>query len=206
MEKSETRVTNPVVADQISEYQDEEIHGNDVTSPSILINEITASASEQKQEITPIEQLHPEAENDKPDEVNSQEQFNSQGGARGWVKNPGKAAFFASTGLVIAVPTLIAVAVIAVPVLGALVFTSLGPAAGSVAAGAQVAGAPPAAGGLFSTLQSAAMGGYGVSAVNGAIQGTAARGAGAKLYHIKASKKKRRAIGLSCVDMRMDGS
>ncbi|OCF54477.1 hypothetical protein L486_08025 [Kwoniella mangroviensis CBS 10435] len=176
MEKSETRVTNPVVADQISNFvltstldglcfdrgrllctvigiifsildlsdsyycysqnhikdwfdydehiyllrnsrdfrravniQDEEIHGNDVTSPSILINEITAPASEQKQEITPVEQLHPEAENYKPNEVKSQEQLNSQGGARGWVKNSGKVAFFAITGLVIPVPTLVAV-------------------------------------------------------------------------------------------------
>ncbi|OCF72625.1 hypothetical protein I204_07007 [Kwoniella mangroviensis CBS 8886] len=157
LEKSETRVTNPVVADQISNFvltstldvniQDEEIHGNDVTSPSILINEITAPASEQKQEITPVEQLHPEAENYKPNEVKSQEQLNSQGGARGWVKNSGKVAFFAITGLVIPVPTLVAV-----PVLGALGFTSLG----SIAAGAQAAGGAAAAGGLFATLQSSA--------------------------------------------------
>ncbi|WVQ63996.1 uncharacterized protein L199_002155 [Kwoniella botswanensis] len=59
------------------------------------------------------------------------------------------------------------------------------------AAGAQAAGAPAAAGGLFSAPQSAAMGGYGVSAVIGAIQGTAALGAGAKLYLDKASKKKK---------------
>ncbi|KAK0620138.1 hypothetical protein B0T14DRAFT_520659 [Immersiella caudata] len=59
-------------------------------------------------------------------------------------------------------------AVLTAPVLSAVGFTSLGPAAGSIAAGVQ--GASTVAGGLFATLQSAAMGGYGAAAVAGAAQ------------------------------------
>lgn len=41
---------------------------------------------------------------------------------------------------------------------------------GSFAAGVQAAAGNVAAGGIYATLQSAAMGGYGVAAVSGAVQ------------------------------------
>jgi hypothetical protein len=52
-----------------------------------------------------------------------------------------------------------AVATVLLAILG---FTGIGPAAGSAAAGWQAAAGSVAAGSLFSTLQSAAMGGYGI--------------------------------------------
>ncbi|KAH6651641.1 hypothetical protein BKA67DRAFT_571453, partial [Truncatella angustata] len=57
------------------------------------------------------------------------------------------------------------------PVLCAVGFSSIGPVAGSVAAGVQSAGA---AGALFSTLQSAAMGGYGLAGVLTSFAGVGA--------------------------------
>ncbi|WVW79251.1 hypothetical protein I302_101217 [Kwoniella bestiolae CBS 10118] len=70
------------------------------------------------------------------------------------MKNVGKVAFFGITRLVIAAPALVAT-----PLLGALGFTALGPAAG-------------------------------VAAVYGVVQGTAALGAGANLFHDKVAQKK----------------
>lgn len=45
---------------------------------------------------------------------------------------------------------------------------------GTLAAGAQAGVGNIAAGGIFATIQSAAMGGYGVAAVAGAVQGLGA--------------------------------
>ncbi|VUC20916.1 unnamed protein product [Clonostachys rosea] len=68
-----------------------------------------------------------------------------------------------------------AVAPLVMPVvLGAAGFSSIGPVAGSVAAGLQSAGWAGGAGTVFSTVQSAAMGGYGVSAVTSAFMGAGA--------------------------------
>ncbi|KAK7967431.1 uncharacterized protein PG986_001708 [Apiospora aurea] len=61
------------------------------------------------------------------------------------------------------------------PVLGAIGFSSIGPVAGSVAAGIQSTGA---AGAVFSACQSAAMGGYGIAAVLSSFIGAGAAVAG----------------------------
>ncbi|KAF2146777.1 uncharacterized protein K452DRAFT_193951, partial [Aplosporella prunicola CBS 121167] len=58
----------------------------------------------------------------------------------------------------------------ATPVLGAVGFGAAGPVAGSLASAAQSIWAPVASGGLFATLQSAAMGGYGAAIVAGTVQ------------------------------------
>ncbi|KAK8029632.1 hypothetical protein PG993_010923 [Apiospora rasikravindrae] len=58
-----------------------------------------------------------------------------------------------------------------VPALGAVGFSALGPVAGSLAATAQSAGA---VGAVFSTLQSAAMGGAGMAAVSSVFTGVGA--------------------------------
>ncbi|KAK7981646.1 hypothetical protein PG988_003884 [Apiospora saccharicola] len=57
------------------------------------------------------------------------------------------------------------------PALGVIGFSAIGPVAGSIAATAQSAGV---VGATFSTLQSAAMGGYGLAAVSTAFTGTGA--------------------------------
>ncbi|THX92714.1 hypothetical protein D6D03_10360 [Aureobasidium pullulans] len=62
----------------------------------------------------------------------------------------------------------------AAPVLGALGFTEAGPAAGSIAAACQSTFGTNA---MFSTLQSAAMAGYGAPVIAGVVQGAAAAGA-----------------------------
>lgn len=96
--------------------------------------------------------------------------------ATDWVSaNPGTAACLAGAG--IGVTLIAAPMAIALPVLGAVGFGSGGIVGGSVAAGAMGSGV--AAGSAFATLQSAAMGGYGVAAVMGAVQGTGVAVAGA---------------------------
>ncbi|PHH88389.1 hypothetical protein CDD83_7605 [Cordyceps sp. RAO-2017] len=68
----------------------------------------------------------------------------------------------------------LAPAIVATPVLGILGFTTTGISAGSTAAALQSSLGSVTAPCLFSTLQSAAMGGYGVAAVNGFVQGVGA--------------------------------
>ncbi|KAK1827349.1 hypothetical protein QBC39DRAFT_362152 [Podospora conica] len=77
----------------------------------------------------------------------------------------------------------IAPAIIVGPALAAVGFGPLGPIVGALAPAIQAATAPVAAGGLFATLQSAAMGGYGLGAVTGAVQlvGGAVTAVGAKV-------------------------
>lgn len=94
-----------------------------------------------------------------------------------WVwANPGTAACL-TVGAAVGVPLIVAPMAAAAPVLGAAGFGSGGIVGGSAAAGAM--GSSVAAGGAFATLQSAAMGGYGVAAVSGAVQGAGAVIAGA---------------------------
>lgn len=108
-----------------------------------------------------------------------------------WIReHPSKAVICAINTVIIAAPT-----IVFTPVLGLLGFTSLGPAAGnspphpaskplahhealkkadpatgSIAASLHSALSPIAAGGTFSILQSAAMGGYGVGVAAGAVR------------------------------------
>lgn len=96
--------------------------------------------------------------------------------AAGWVSaNPGTTACLA-VGAVVGVPLIVAPMAAAAPVLGAAGFGSGGIVGGSAAAGSMGSGV--AAGSAFATLQSAAMGGYGVAAVTGAVQGAGAALAG----------------------------
>ncbi|KAK6442117.1 hypothetical protein LTR95_001646 [Oleoguttula sp. CCFEE 5521] len=75
--------------------------------------------------------------------------------------------------LIIGVPLFMCPQMAAAPALKMFGFTSAGPAAGSLAAQWQgVVGAVPAAG-TFASAQSAGMGGYGLSTVNGVVQGIA---------------------------------
>ncbi|KAI6790812.1 hypothetical protein KC332_g17716 [Hortaea werneckii] len=89
----------------------------------------------------------------------------------GWVRNyivehPGLTAAQTICLIVLAVP-----ATITMPLLGALGFTSLGPAAGTAAAWFQATFGTTA---VFSTLQSYMMAGYGVPIVGGIVQAGAA--------------------------------
>ncbi|CAG9941536.1 unnamed protein product, partial [Clonostachys rosea f. rosea IK726] len=84
--------------------------------------------------------------------------------------------FYTAAGVV----TFAAAAPLAMPaVLGAAGFSSIGPVAGSMAAGLQSAGWAGGAGTVFSTVQSAAMGGYGVSVVAGSFTAAGAAVGGA---------------------------
>ncbi|OCF40242.1 hypothetical protein I317_05935 [Kwoniella heveanensis CBS 569] len=77
--------------------------------------------------------------------------------------NPKHTAFYVAKGVLLVAPALLTG-----PALAALGFTAVGPAA---AASAQSAWAPIAARGIFATLQSAAMAGYGAPFVAGTVQG-----------------------------------
>ncbi|OCL07334.1 hypothetical protein AOQ84DRAFT_250526, partial [Glonium stellatum] len=81
---------------------------------------------------------------------------------RDWIlAHPYQTAFYVVGGVVFIAPGLVST-----PLLHVLGWTSVGPRAASVASGIQsIFGAGPA-GGVFATLESAAMGGYGVSAVD----------------------------------------
>ncbi|KAL2693807.1 hypothetical protein Neosp_000373 [[Neocosmospora] mangrovei] len=99
--------------------------------------------------------------------------------------NP-KAAVAVGAGLVVcAVPALVAA-----PALGLAGFGANGIVGGSLAAGAQSSIGSVVAPSLFATLQSAGAGGYGLSAVYGAVQGAAAVGAGGSLAASFRGKKK----------------
>ncbi|OCL13486.1 hypothetical protein AOQ84DRAFT_310495, partial [Glonium stellatum] len=82
------------------------------------------------------------------------------------VAHPYQTAFHVTSGVLLIAPGLLSE-----PLLGLLGWTSAGPRAASVAAGIQSAFGTGAAGGAFATLQSAAMGGYGVPAVAWAVRG-----------------------------------
>ncbi|RMY73926.1 hypothetical protein D0863_03545 [Hortaea werneckii] len=98
----------------------------------------------------------------------------------GWVRNyivehPGLTAAQIVCLVIVAVP-----AIATMPLLGALGFTSLGPAAGTAAAWFQATSGTTA---LFSALQSYMMAGYGVPIVGGIVQaGAAAAGVGASFW------------------------
>ncbi|KAI7511974.1 hypothetical protein KC347_g2921 [Hortaea werneckii] len=98
----------------------------------------------------------------------------------GWVRNyivehPGLTAAQIIWPVILAVP-----AIIAMPPLGALGFTGIGPAAGTAAAWFQAAFGTNV---VFSTLQSYMMGGYGVSVVGGIVQaGAAVAGVGSSVW------------------------
>ncbi|KAI9657395.1 MAG: hypothetical protein M1821_003077 [Bathelium mastoideum] len=80
-----------------------------------------------------------------------------------WIRNnPGTAGLYAANGAIIICPALITG-----PTLGLLGFSAAGPAGGTAAAWIQSVIGPVAARGIFATLQSAAMGGYGAAVVNG---------------------------------------
>ncbi|KAL1637065.1 hypothetical protein SLS56_000721 [Neofusicoccum ribis] len=86
-----------------------------------------------------------------------------------WVKeNPYEAAAYLAIAFIF-----ILIMVFMPQILAAAGFTSVGVSAGSVAASTQALIAPVAAGGVFATLTSAAMGGYGVGVVTGAVVGMA---------------------------------
>ncbi|GAB7360062.1 hypothetical protein MBLNU230_g7583t1 [Neophaeotheca triangularis] len=76
-------------------------------------------------------------------------------------KNPRLVALQAASLTIAAIP-----GAVTFPALGALGFSAIGPVGGSLAAGFQSAVGTPA---VFSVLQSAAMGGYGVQAATGAV-------------------------------------
>ena len=61
-------------------------------------------------------------------------------------------------------------------------FGAAGPVAGSIAAGIQAGIGNVAAGSLFATLQSAAMGGFGVAIVSGTVEAGAGVLAAASLF------------------------
>ncbi|KAL8793399.1 MAG: hypothetical protein Q9195_003985 [Heterodermia aff. obscurata] len=85
-----------------------------------------------------------------------------------WIHDhPYQSAFYGTTGLIVAVPALVAA-----PALGAAGFGANGVVIGSAAAASQ--GPAVAAGSLFATLTSAGAGGYGVPIIYGAVQGVAA--------------------------------
>ncbi|KAI1328027.1 hypothetical protein F5Y16DRAFT_369867 [Xylariaceae sp. FL0255] len=107
--------------------------------------------------------------------------------AKEWaMANPRQAtAIGAGTALVVAPMA------VAAPVLGLVGFGSLGPVAGSAAVAAQSGMGSVVAPSLFATLQSAAMGGYGVAAVAGTVQGAGgliASSAGASAIYQKIMK------------------
>ncbi|KAI6813339.1 hypothetical protein KC367_g2994 [Hortaea werneckii] len=101
----------------------------------------------------------------------------------GWVRNyivehPGLTAAQIIWPVILAVPAIITMPTM--PLLGALGFTSLGPAAGTAAAWFQATFGATA---VFSTLQSYMMGGYGVSVVGGMVQaGAAVAGVGSSVW------------------------
>ncbi|KAI1471123.1 uncharacterized protein F4812DRAFT_167008 [Daldinia caldariorum] len=87
-------------------------------------------------------------------------------GAWSWIQeNPGRAAVCAAGGVAVAAPALVAG-----PALAVAGFGANGIVGGSIAAGVQSGIGNVVAGGLFATLQSAAMAGYGAAAVNGVVQ------------------------------------
>ncbi|KAF1357254.1 hypothetical protein EJ07DRAFT_129939 [Lizonia empirigonia] len=83
--------------------------------------------------------------------------------------HPYQTAFQVVNGVIICTP-----AAAMVPVLAALGFGAGGPIAGSTAAAVMSYFSYVPAGGVYATLQSAAMGGYGASAVTGLAQAGAA--------------------------------
>ncbi|EEU46606.1 uncharacterized protein NECHADRAFT_79370 [Fusarium vanettenii 77-13-4] len=99
--------------------------------------------------------------------------------------NPKAAVAVGAGVLVCAVPALVAA-----PALGLTGFGANGIVGGSLAAGAQSGIGSVVAPSLFATLQSAGAGGYGLSAVYGAVQGAAAVGAGGSLAASFGGKKK----------------
>ncbi|OJD32494.1 uncharacterized protein BKCO1_37000199 [Diplodia corticola] len=83
-----------------------------------------------------------------------------------WInQHPYRTAIYVINTAILVVPT-----TILNPLLGVLGFTSLGPAAGSIAATLHSALSPLTAGGGFSILQSAAMGGYGIGVATGVVR------------------------------------
>lgn len=118
----------------------------------------------------------------KTDEEGSHNGF--MGGARrlkdaAW-ENPLMAAGIAAAGagaLVVAAPVVVTAPLMGVA--GAAGFTPAGIAASSVAAGIQAGIGSVGAGGLFATVQSAAMGGYGAAVLTGATQAAGVTMAGA---------------------------
>ncbi|KAM0436933.1 hypothetical protein ACHAPT_002646 [Fusarium lateritium] len=100
-------------------------------------------------------------------------------------ENPKAATAVGVGALVCAAPALVAS-----PVLGLIGFGANGIVGGSAAAGFQSTIGSVVAPSLFATLQSAGAGGYGVSAVYGAVQGAAAVGAGGSLAASFRGKKK----------------
>ncbi|KAG6366674.1 hypothetical protein INS49_000853 [Diaporthe citri] len=98
--------------------------------------------------------------------------------AAGWVSaNPGTTACLA-VGAVVGAPLVVAPMAAAAPVLGAAGFGSGGIVGGEQFRRRRKHGSGVAAGSAFATLQSAAMGGHGVTAVAGAVQGAGAAVAG----------------------------
>ncbi|PSR92187.1 hypothetical protein BD289DRAFT_187022 [Coniella lustricola] len=93
------------------------------------------------------------------------------GNATEWAKgHPGTIVGVSTGAMLVAAPM-----AAAVPVLAVVGFGIWGPVPGTIATCAQAGlGGTVAAGGLFATLQSAAMGGYGVATVAGAVQGLGA--------------------------------
>lgn len=95
-------------------------------------------------------------------------------------ENPLMAAGIAAAGagaLVVAAPVVVTAPLMGVA--GAAGFTPAGIAASSVAAGIQAGIGSVGAGGLFATVQSAAMGGYGAAVLTGATQAAGVTMAGA---------------------------
>ncbi|KAL5325681.1 hypothetical protein ACEPPN_006810 [Leptodophora sp. 'Broadleaf-Isolate-01'] len=84
-------------------------------------------------------------------------------------ENPGMTAVYAVSGLTILVPGLVSG-----PALWVFGWGGLGVRGGSAAAAIQASTGNIIAGSGFATLQSAGMGGYGVAAVNGVVQGCSA--------------------------------
>ncbi|KAF2821362.1 hypothetical protein CC86DRAFT_459030 [Ophiobolus disseminans] len=83
-----------------------------------------------------------------------------------WIaQHPYQTAFHVVNGVVLFTP-----AAITVPFFSALGFSAVGPAASSTASGVMGYFGVVPAGGVFATLQSAAMGGYGASVAAGAAQ------------------------------------
>ncbi|PSN69109.1 hypothetical protein BS50DRAFT_619792 [Corynespora cassiicola Philippines] len=80
--------------------------------------------------------------------------------------HPVRAVFHIVKGILVLAP-----GIIAGPVLALAGFTGAGVAAGSIAAGVQSLMRTVTAGSTFATLQSAAMGGYGTSAVAEVVRG-----------------------------------
>ncbi|KAK8229751.1 hypothetical protein HDK77DRAFT_430647 [Phyllosticta capitalensis] len=104
---------------------------------------------------------------------------------RAWVEqHPWQTAFYVACGVVFIVPALAYG-----PALGMLGFSAAGPVAGSLAASIQSAYSPVVAGGVFATLQSAAMGGYGAATVAALTQaGAATAGTAVGLSNIDSAK------------------